>query len=195
MVKRKIRTIKRNRFSVIFPILTIIGAAFISVMASTYEKSWTYNWEGIREQIKDTVKIAQYRGISTGVISIDARKSNQFDRRVWLMKHATVDELLKLTEYPNGTVKTIAYEGLIRKTEFEDKYDIVIKAISDIEYDIELLSGCEGARMSIGEYLVNYILGISNKPLLLNGMRNRFGFSEKQIETIIDKLKKTKTHY
>src|SRR5690606_31557953 len=112
---------KRNRFSIVLPILTIIGIGILFAFSSFYEKSWSFNWNGIRNQIKDSVQIAENGGISSGVVGYGARKPKQFDRRHWIMQNATESELIKLTEYPNGTVKTIAYEGLIRKENFLKK--------------------------------------------------------------------------
>ena len=175
----------RNYFSIVLPILTIIGIGVLFVLSSFYEKSWTYNWNGISEQIRDSIKVAEYRGISSGVVGIDARKPNQFDRRHWIMKNATVSELLKLTEYPNGTIKTIAYEG------FEKKTELVMKSLKDIEYPIEYQSGCVGRPMYISEYLIDFVLYLDNDgPPLPDGLYNRFGLAENDVKKIMDEYRK-----
>tara|TARA_R110002012_G_scaffold321209_1_gene548156 strand:- start:1237 stop:1830 length:594 start_codon:yes stop_codon:yes gene_type:complete len=182
---------KRNRFPIIFPIVTIIGIGIVVVLSSFYEKSWIYDWNGIRQQIKDSVKVAEYGGISSGVVGIAAKRPKQFDRRVWIMKNATESELLKLTEYPNGTIKSIAYEGLIRKPEFKNKTDLILKAISDTEYPIEFQSGCVGTNMNISEYLVDFVLYIDDKsPPSPIGFENTFGLSESERNKILAEYRK-----
>ena len=48
------------------------------------------------------------------------------ERRRWVMNNATKIELLKLFEYPNGTVKVIAYEGLLRKKGFVPRATLML---------------------------------------------------------------------
>jgi hypothetical protein len=177
---------KRNRFSIFFPILTIIGIGILFTFSSFYEKSWSYNWSGISEEVRNSVKVAEYDGISNGGVGISNRKPKQYDRRHWIMQNATESELLKLTDYPNGTIKTIAYEGLIRKSDFNNKTGLVLKSIKDTEYPIEYQMGCVGAQMYISEYLIDFVLNINNEsPLLPDGLKNRYGFSENDIEKIM----------
>ena len=182
---------KRNRFSIVFPILTIIGIGIVAVLSSGYEKSWSYNWNGISDQVRDSIKVAEYGGISSGWVGIAPKKPKQYDRRFWIMKNASESELLKLTEYPNGTIKTIAYEGLIRKKDFDKKSELILKAIDDNEFTIEYASGCTGMPMRISEYLVDFVLLINYKsPPLPDGLYNRYNLSETEIEKIMVEYRK-----
>lgn len=182
---------KRNRFSIVFPILSIIGIGIIAVLSSGYEKSWSYNWNGISDQVRDSIKIAEYGGISSGWVGIAPKKPKQYDRRFWIMKNASESELLKLTEYPNGTIKTIAYEGLIRKKDFDKKSELILKALDDNEFTIEYASGCTGMPMRISEYLVDYVLFINDKsPPLLDGLYNKYNLSKTEIEKIMVEYRK-----
>ena len=182
---------KRNRFSIFFPILSIIGIGIIAVLSSGYEKSWSYNWNGISEQVRDSIKVAEYAGISSGWVGIAPKKPKQYDRRFWIMKNASESELLKLTEYPNGTIKTIAYEGLIRKKDFDKKSELILKALDDNEFTIEYASGCTGTPMRISEYLVEYVLFINDKsPPLPDGLYNQYNLSEIEIEKIMVEYRK-----
>ncbi|WP_298760542.1 hypothetical protein [uncultured Psychroserpens sp.] len=190
MNKRRRHNEKRNRFSMLFPILTIIGIGIVLVLSSFYEKSWTYNWDGIRGQIKDSIKVAEYGGISTGIVGYDARKPAQFDRRHWIMKNATESELLKLTEYPNGTIKTIAYEGLIRKSELKEKTNIILEAITETEYHMYLQSGCTGTPMNIGEYLVDFVLQIDDRSPPFAREKPNFGLTKTDEELILTEYRK-----
>lgn len=179
---------KKNHFSIVFPILTIIGIGVFTVLTLFYEKSWSYNWNGISEQVRDSVKVAEYGGISNGWVGIAPKKPKQFDRRFWIMKNATESELLKLTEYPNGTIKTIAYEGLLRKPIFENKVELMLKAIKDTQYSIFFRAGCEGMPMNISEYLVDFVLLIDDKGVL--GKTNRYKLSQNDIDVILNEYKK-----
>ena len=191
MRNRSAHEAKENRFAIAFPLLTIISIGIIFVLSSFYEKSWSYNWNGISKQIKDSVQVAQYHGISSGWVGIAPQKPKQYDRRFWIMKNATASELLKLTEYPNGTIKTIAYEGLIRKPEFENKSELVLKAISDTEYPTYYRSGCGTTIMNIGEYLVDFVLFIDDKsPPPPIGFENQFGLSESERNQILEEYRK-----
>ncbi|QIE58687.1 hypothetical protein G5B37_03655 [Rasiella rasia] len=163
-MRKTVRHIKkRNRFSIIFPILTIIAIGILFTFSSFYEKSWSYNWNGISEQIRDSIKVAEYGGISSGVVGVSGRKPKQFDRRIWIMKNATEKELLNLTEYPSGTIKAIAYEGLLRRKDYKDKTSLVLKSLKDTEYPIEYQSGCLSSKMYVGEYLINQVLFLDNQ--------------------------------
>ena len=182
---------KRNRFSIVFPILTIIGIGILFSFSSFYEKSWSYNWGGISEQIRDSVKVAQYGGISNGGVGISNRKPKQYDRRHWIMRNATESELLKLTDYPNGTIKTIAYEGLLRRKEFKDKTQLVLKSLKDNEYPMEYQMGCVGTGMYISEYLIDFVLYLDNGgPPLPDGLRNRFRLAENDVDKIMSEYRK-----
>jgi len=183
---------KRNRLPVVFPILTIIGIGILFVLSSFYEKSWTYNWNGITNQIRDSVKVAENGGISSGVVGIEGRKPKQFDRRYWIMKNATQLELLKLTNYPNATIKTIAYEGLLRKKDFTDKTNLVLKSLNETEYPINFQMGCVGSRMYISEYLIDFVLylDIHSSPLP-DGLTNRFKLTKNEVDIIMNEYRKT----
>jgi hypothetical protein len=192
MKKTKRHSKTRSYFSFVFPILTIIGIGCLFAFSSFYEKSWSFNWNGISEQVRDSIKVAEYGGISSGVIGVSARRPKQFDRRIWIMKNATEKELLKLTEYPNSTIKTIAYEGLLRRKDYKDKTNLVLKSLNETEYPIDFQMGCVGSRMYISEYLIDFVLYLDNQgPPLPDGLYNRFRLAENDVEKIMTEYKKT----
>lgn len=100
-------------------------------------------------------------------------------------------ELLKLTEYPNGTVKAIAYERLLRKKEFSNKTELTLRAIQDTTHLIDYQSGCIGWNREIGEYLVKDVLMIDSQtssfPLK---MQTKFGLTKINKEKILLEYKK-----
>ncbi len=182
---------KRNQFSILLPILSIIGIGIITVISSAYEKSWTYNWDGIRGNIKDSIKSIEYRSITSGIGGNGRSTIDEVLKRRWIMNKATESELLKLIEYPNGTVKAIAYEGLIRKRNFKQKTELILQGIHDTNYQVSYQSGCEGWNMEIGEYLVRNVLMIDSQiapypPELIND----FAISELDKEKILTEFRK-----
>ena len=86
------------------------------------------------------------------------------------MKNATESELLKLTKFPGGNIKAIAYERLLRKKDFQNKTELILNAINYTIYSVYYQSGCLGNKMEIGEYLVQNVLMIDNQipPFDLN---------------------------
>lgn len=190
MRKTSLQNKSQNRFSISFPILAIIAISTLIIFSSFYEKRWSYNWDEIRKQIKDSVEVAQFGGISNGTVGISGRKPQQFDRHHWIMKNATKSELLKLIDYPNATVKAIAYRGLIRKKDFKDRTNLVLKSFREVDYPIEYSMGCVGTKMYISEYLIDLVLHINDKsPPSLHILRNQYQLSKNDIEKIMDKYR------
>lgn len=67
---------KRNRYSTIFPILTIVGIGIITVFVTHYKSNWSYNWNEIRTEIKDSIQVAELHRITSGVGGMGAFKTN-----------------------------------------------------------------------------------------------------------------------
>ncbi len=181
---------KQKIFSILLPILTIVGIGIITVISSSYDESWTYNWNGIRRNIKDSIKVADYSGMTSGAVGPSGRSTmNEVKRRRWIMNKATISELLKLIEYPSGTVKAIAYEGLIRNKNFKQKTDLILQGIQDADYLIDYQSGCLGWNMEIGEYLIRNVLMIDDQILYPPGSINDYGISELDKEKILTEFR------
>ncbi len=181
---------KQYQFSIIFPILTILFVGVISVVSADYDEDWSYNWIPVRKAIKDSIQVSKFRGITSGIGSMGVSTQKEINRRRWIMETATVSELVKLTEYPNGTIKAIAYEGLLRRKTFTQKRDLTIKAIKDTTYLVDYQFGCLGTRMKIGKYLIQNVLMIDkNVPLLYEVPISNFGLSELDKEKILSEYK------
>ncbi|MCT4665245.1 MAG: hypothetical protein N4A45_08450 [Flavobacteriales bacterium] len=180
MKKRYRNNQKRNQFLAVFPILTIAGIGIITAFVTNYEPSWSYNWNGIRKEVKDSIKVAELYEITS-----------KFNRRHWIMENATESELLKLAEYPNGTVKTIAYEGLLKKKKYSNKAELILKAIQDTVYTVEYQFGCIIRDKKIGEYLIQNVLMIDERiPSLPPKMKVDFGLTAIEKETILSSYRK-----
>lgn len=185
MTKRRNNN-KRTRFSILFPILTIVGIGIIVVLSSGYEKSWTFNWNGIESKIKDSISVYKYQSISNGIGGNGRAIPEEIESRNWIMENATESELLKLTEFPNGNIKAIAYEGLLRKKDFVSKMELILNAINDTIYSVYYQSGCLGNELEIGEYLVQKILMIDDQiPPFQAELITDFGLSELEKQKIL----------
>jgi len=157
-------------------------------ISSSYHEAWFYSWDGVRKEIKDSILDYEYRylSITSGVGGNGRSTRNEVKKRHWIMKHATESELQKLTEYPWGNIKAIAYEGLLRKKAVDQKYQLVLDAINDRKYPVYYQSGCEGSVMEIGTYLIYYVLGIDDDlPLPPPREILRFGLTESDRQIIL----------
>ena len=160
--------------------LAIIGLVFF--LSNTYEPNWAFNWEEIRLEIRDTVKLIEdYGCVTSGVIGINAKTPQQWHRRRWLMKNASIEDLRKLKSYPNGAVKITAYEGLIRKSN-SDNYELMIQALNDSTTFFNYQSGCVGFPKMIGEYLAENVIPISDRvPPLSPDRMAEYNMAEEKI--------------
>lgn len=183
---------KYNRFSIAMPIMTIIAVGILISLSSFYEKSWSFDWSDIRVQVKDSVMAAKEDGfISSGVIGYAAQRPLQYDRRIWIMENANEAELQKLINYPDGTVKAIAYEGLLRNPEYKNKSALLINSFKEIEYPISYRSGCLGNNIYISKYLIENVLFLENSgPPIPKRIRNPFKLTKKDIKKILVEYKK-----
>ena len=180
---------KRNKLSILLPILTIVGIGFIVVLTSGYEKSWEFSWSGIERNIKDSISVYEIRNISSGIGGNGKAIPEEIESRKWIMKNANESELMKLTEFPNGNMKAIAYEGLLRKKEFKNKNELIENAINDTIYSVYYDSGCTGMKMGIGEYLIQNVLMIDNRIEPFSAeLITDFGFTELEKKEILTKF-------
>ena len=165
---------KRNRFLIIFPILTIFGIGITAAIFTTSETNNNYSLDGIRNEIKDSIKVSELNGTTS--------------RWVRVRENATESELLKLTEYPNGIVKAIAYEGLLRKKEFAQKTELIFRAINDTTYIIDNQSRCV-MNVNIGEYIVQNVLLIDDEIPIPEKLPD-FGLTKIEKEKILTEFRK-----
>tara|TARA_R110002072_G_scaffold294963_2_gene465569 strand:+ start:371 stop:958 length:588 start_codon:yes stop_codon:yes gene_type:complete len=153
------RNNNKTKFYIVLPIFTIIGIGVFTVLSGFYEESWSFSWKDIRAEVKDSVVVAEKRNyLSSGYVGEAYERPNEFYTRKWITENATIDELLKLTEYPNGVVRAIAYEGLLNNRDFKRKKELILKSLKDTLYPISYASGCIiGMKRNIAEYIIKDI--------------------------------------
>jgi len=98
---------KRSRFSILFPILTILGIGMIAVLTSGYEKSWTFNWSGIQSNIKDSISFYKHQSLSSGIGGNGRAMPEEVESRKWIMENATESELLNLLSFQTEILKQL----------------------------------------------------------------------------------------
>ena len=184
-INRRNRNPKTLNRAIVLPIGTLAIVGLIFFLSSAYEPSWTFNWQNIRPEIRDTVRlIEKYGSVTSGVVGYAGKTPQQWHRRRWLMKSATEDELTKLIDYPSGAVKATAYEGLMRR-ENPDKFKLMNQALNDTTTFFNYQSGCVGLPMMLGEYLVENVIPISDRvPPPPPEKTIEYNLSDKEIATL-----------
>ncbi|WP_236554557.1 hypothetical protein [Flavobacterium sp. 9AF] len=160
----------------------------IFLISFSYEKSWSYNWEGIRENLKDSISLYRTNSITSGVGENGSDFSFEVERRNWIMKYATIKELEKLSLYPDGTIKAIAYEGLLRNKLYFKKYDLILKILND-EDIVAYQSGCLGYTISLRDYFMDYVLQLNPERSFEFTTNLGFGLSDEEKYKIIAEYK------
>ncbi len=190
-MKTKRRTTPKNsRYTLALPIVSIICIAIMTSMSSGYQESWTFNWKGIRGPIKDSLKVAEAYGITSGVVGITGTSTiYEVNKRIWIMKNATETELLQLTRYPGGTIKAIAYEGLLRKKDYPNKTALVLQALQDNKHLVFYQSGCLVWDYKIGEYLVKQVLELDGPYSSPSRTTKHFGISKTEQQKVLSAYK------
>ena len=167
------------------PILTIVVVAFFLITSKSFESSWSYKWAGIHPDIKDSVLAVQnYGSITSGAVGIAARTPQIYHTKRWILKNASVPELQRLKNYPNGVVQAIAYEGLIKRQP-KQAYELVSEALRDSSSRLEFHSGCFGFQMSTGHYLLENVIHISSDTNLVEKDTYKiYGFSTSELSEL-----------
>ena len=146
-----------NSFQINFylPVFTIVAVSFIFYFSKAYHPKSNFNWQGVSAEVRDTVLVLEEQWAIYGyLVGYSAKTTPAWYRQNWFLKNATTIELQKLSTYPNPVVKTLAYEGLLRRNK-QNAFPILKKILSDTT-TVDYLSGCIGTTMAMNEYLVEY---------------------------------------
>lgn len=148
-------------------VLSILAISSLWLTAGFYEPSWSFNWSGIRPEIRDTVNSLTvfpmiYRGLGSGHRS-NHRFIATLQREKWLMTHASIDELSRLLHFPNGKIKTLACRELIAR-DLGNDYEWLRQLMTDTTYYVDIQGQYNSWAHYVGIYLLEdvYSLRLGN---------------------------------
>jgi len=167
-----------NRWGYSFISLLLI-ALFLLYQLSFEEYRWL-NWDNLNPDLKELVLGIERRGLSSGIGAEGISTEWELKEQNQLIQLCTVPELIFLKEYPNGSIRSLAYQGLILNTEYPQKLQLLKEAAKDTMYQVAYQAGCLAYEMTIPEYLLNIVfkeeydlLPDQRKALLKYGLQPR----------------------
>ena len=149
--KKPVKNIGKSFLSVFFIFFLLMLYSF----SSSYDKSWNFDWSGIRPQVKDSIlKIKRYGRLVT-VPGEDESMFSQINTQIWLFKNTETSELISLLDFPNSNIKALTYSILLKKKKV-DKYLLIKRSLKDTLSFVQLSGGCLRYNMHLTEYLLKY---------------------------------------
>ena len=198
---------RKNPSSQLYRLCFILSFLFISISvpvvftSSTSNKSWAFNWAGIRPEVRDSILLFERRGtIHIGLTGYAAKESKQYLLYLWLRRNTTQKEMLQLLNYPSPCVKAVFYASLIRRKNNLSKKNLLMNALNDTTDTFYFFpGGCEGTAVFIGEYLIEYTLGYDARSPLGNSYFFEnikiLNLSTKDVELVLEKYNALKIKY
>ena len=144
----------------------VVVIAFFTLFTVFYEPHWSYNFHGINREVKDTILLMHGGYIPLKPVTGDPSKyvNRQWNRQEWLAHNATTEELKKLTSYPYGSVKVVAYRELINR-DTSLQFKLLSEALTSQTY-LYVTDGHAIFRNPIGRYLFDEVYCLhENAPL------------------------------
>lgn len=129
-----------------------------------------FDWKGVRPEIRDSIlKLDQYGSLMRDENENDPEVSQQCHRQQWILENASESELHILTGFPSGTVKGLAYEGLLSDTNGA-QYELLVEVLNDTLSFIRCEAVCNGKMIMLSDYVINQISdikypGMGDKPI------------------------------
>ena len=198
--KRKSHRLNRGRNGLFYTVTAVVAVTVTFALCSFHDSRWFFDWSGVRPHIKDSA--LQLEWMSFGGWNDHARK--RYAKRDRLLKAANETELLRLAQYPNGSIKATAYRGLLGKTRDVDLiFNLLMNALDDTTTHVGISHGCTGDYELTGLFIVEYLAWFSCVDYGLTPPpppppSPLPPFSEKQIELLRDKwcqLKSKQDYY
>ncbi|MFD1062065.1 hypothetical protein ACFQ1Q_02305 [Winogradskyella litorisediminis] len=188
----KFRKTNRRKTKMNYIPLFSLGIIFL-LLSFTFSHSYVnnFNWNGIRSEIKDSIiEFEKYGSITSKYVGYAGKTPQQWYRQNWLNENLNEKELSKLTEYPNGSVKGLAYWNLIKNKKVEKK-ELFEKALNDTLAFVHYQSGCIGTGFMLGEFVVSFVPATENIELkeILNKKER------KEILNLLEKRKMKENFY
>ncbi len=103
--------------------------------------------------------------------------------------------MLKLTDYPSGNVKAIAYEGLIRKQNI-NVFPLLKKSLNDTLTFVYFNSGCFVNTHMLSDYLFSHLTNLNDDaPPMINSLEINLKAVQKNEIIALFKQRKSKEDY
>ena len=127
-------------------------------------KRQCYNPELLSNETEILISaIARENRLVDGAIGLGAERTEQFDRFEKLKVNTSLEELIVLTNHPNGVVRTYALWAMACKKD-TDIFSIVKNHITDDEI-IESQFGCVRSREAVGDLMLELVTQEYPDPL------------------------------
>ncbi len=108
-----------------------------------------------KEIIEIVQKIKKINTVMEDVVGYEGVRPKQFDHFEDLEKKATKNELMELTNHPNGAVRCYAFWALAYKVDVQ-LFPIVLKHLDDNEI-VETMSGCIIEAEKVGDFFIRVV--------------------------------------
>ena len=126
--------------------------------------SFSFLWFGQFEFDESTIsmetseivkKIKKVNIVMNSGVGFSEVRPKQFDHFTQLRKKASIDELMDLTNHPNGTVRSYAFWALSYNPSV-DLLPIIVKHLNDNEVVLTFL-GCTVTPKSVGNFFIELV--------------------------------------
>lgn len=102
--------------------------------------------------------ISQLEGVDrveSATLGVAGTPSSQWERYERLEEIATVDQLIRLTDYDNATVRCYAFQALAAKNAVR-VFEVLLRHVDDSE-SVSVQRGCIGMTELTGDYFINVV--------------------------------------
>jgi hypothetical protein len=105
--------------------------------------------------LKVARQISRCKTVDRGPVGFSAQVTRQFNRYIYLINHATEEELISLTDYKAAIVRAYSFEILVSRS-YRDIRKILYNHVSDIAI-IKIRGGCITSTEHINLYFLKLL--------------------------------------
>jgi len=144
-----------------------------------------FDWTSIRNNVKDTILAIEKHGeVTSKFVGYSANLSPQYNRAKWFMAKASKDELIKLMNYDNSTVKAYSFKALLKQGD-DNIYNYIINSYYE-DSIVYIQNGCIGQDIPIFNYYIKLISPPYLKEELANNMLKFSHSQRKELNRLIE---------
>lgn len=130
--------------------IIILFTTLISCAQTTFDESSIS-----KQTIKAVEKIEEVNQLMSSAVGAGGMRPEQWDNFEELKKTATKEELIELTNHPNGVVRSYSFWALSYKKDV-DLFSIVKEHINDDE-EISTMFGCIISNDKVGDFFIDVL--------------------------------------